>query len=99
MTRPGGARGAALAAMAIVALAAASGTARADDPPDAFAIAPKPYFELQSVMARTTMFDQSGRGFQSRAGPPHGPGSEALFVLEPEFEVVVSQGDRFTHRI
>ncbi len=92
-------RRAALTAAAIVALAAAPEAARAEDPQDTFVITPKPYFELQSVMARTTMFDQSGRGFQSRAGPPHGPGGEALFVFEPQFEVVVSQGDRFTHRI
>lgn len=89
---------AALAALAILALAAPE-TARAEDPPDPFLVAPKPYFELQSVIARTTMFDQTGRGFQSRAGPPHGPGGEALFVLEPQFELVIAQGDRFTHRI
>jgi Protein of unknown function (DUF3570) len=94
------ARRGALTAIAVAVLAtAAPEIARGDDLPDAFAIAPKPYFQLQSVMARTTMFDQTGRGFQSRAGPPHGPGGESLFVLEPAFEIVVSQGDRFTHRV
>jgi hypothetical protein len=91
-------RRATIAALTI-AIAGTVGEARADDPADSFAIPAKPYFQLQSVMARTSMFDQRGFGFQSRAGPLRGPGSESLFVLEPEFEIVVSQGDRFTHRI
>ncbi len=54
---------------------------------------------LESVTARMTTFDQYGHGYQSQAGPVLGPGSERTTIFEPEEEIVVSQGDRVTHRI
>jgi hypothetical protein len=52
---------------------------------------------VQSVMTRITSFDQYGHGYQSQAGPTLGPGSERTTILEPQIQVVASQGDRLTH--
>lgn len=60
---------------------------------------PKPYFRIESVSLRFTHFEQSGRGFQSRAGPPGGPGDQELRVEQPQLEVIAKQGDRITHRL
>jgi hypothetical protein len=55
---------------------------------------------VQSVMTRVTAYDQFGHGFQAQGGPtPLSPGSERLTVLEPQAEVVATQGDRLTHRV
>lgn len=54
---------------------------------------------LESVTARVTSFDQYGHGYQSQAGPVLGPGSERTTIFEPQEEIVVTQGDRVTHRI
>lgn len=78
--------------------------ASAEGPPPTFADAdildkPKPYFRFESVGLRFSHFEQSGRGFQSRAGPPGGPGDQELRVEQPQLEVVAKQGDRLTHRL
>jgi hypothetical protein len=52
---------------------------------------------VESVMTRITSFDQYGYGYQSQAGPTLGPGSERTTILEPQVQVVASQGDRLTH--
>ncbi len=52
---------------------------------------------LQSVMTRITAYDQYGYGYQSQAGPVLGPGSERTTIMEPQVQVVASQGDRLTH--
>jgi hypothetical protein len=52
---------------------------------------------VESVMTRITSFDQFGHGYQSQAGPVLGPGSERATVLEPQLQIVASQGDRIRH--
>ncbi len=99
-----------LCALAAIACA---GTAAADDAP-AFTDAdildrPAPYFRIEQVNLRYTHFDQSGTGYQSRAGPsptgipfpvkPGRPGSEWETVEQPQAEIIAKQGDRITHRI
>lgn len=59
----------------------------------------KPYFRLESVRLLYTHFDQSGTGYQSRAGSRRGPGKETLQVDEPQLELVVKQGEKITHRV
>jgi Protein of unknown function (DUF3570) len=60
---------------------------------------PRPYFRIEAVNLRFTHYDQTGRGYQSRAGPPGGPGDERLMVEQPQLEVIAKQGDHLTHRI
>jgi hypothetical protein len=56
-------------------------------------------FVVQSVTTRVSAYNQFGTGYQSKAGPVLGPGSERLTVLEPQTEIIATQGDRITHRI
>jgi hypothetical protein len=59
---------------------------------------PPPYFRLESVALGFAHFNQQGEGYQSRAGPLLGRGSEALTVEQPQLEVVLRQGEHLTHR-
>ena len=59
--------------------------------------APAEGWRVESVTTRVTSFDQSGSGYQSQAGPPLGPGSERAIVLEPQVQLVLSQGERLRH--
>lgn len=55
---------------------------------------------LESATTRITAYDQFGYGYQAQGGPtPTSPGSERLTVFEPQGELVMSQGDRVTHRV
>jgi hypothetical protein len=55
---------------------------------------------LESVTTRITAFDQFGTGYQAQGGPtPTSPGPERAVILEPELELVMTQGDRLTHRV
>lgn len=55
---------------------------------------------LESVTTRVTGFDQFGNGYQAQGGPTTlSPGSERAVILEPAIEVVMTQGDRLTHRV
>jgi uncharacterized protein DUF3570 len=54
---------------------------------------------IESITTRITGYDQFGTGYQSKAGPISGPGSERLTVFEPQLEIVATQGDRVTHRL
>lgn len=55
---------------------------------------------VEDVRVRMTFFDQRGFGYQSKAGPPEGPGSERLQVWQVLASVGVRQKDeRFSHRI
>lgn len=57
-------------------------------------------FQIESARLRFSFFDQQGHGFQSLAGGPRfGPGSEEMWVAQPQLEVVAKQGERLTHRI
>ena len=60
---------------------------------------PRPYFQIDAVALRYTRFDQSGMGYQSRAGRPGQPGSEEMRVEQPQLEVTARQGTHLTHRI
>ena len=70
---------------------------------------PPPYFRIEQINFRYTHFDQSGTGYQSRAGlsalgvpfpvRTGGPGSEWETVEQPQAEIIAKQGDRITHRI
>ena len=91
-------------ALAALVLSLAAGTATADDARPAFTDAeilgkPPPYIRIESATLRFTHFDQTGAGFQSRAGRRGGPGDEAVLVEQPQLEVVAKQGDRVTHRL
>ncbi|HEY2369280.1 MAG TPA: DUF3570 domain-containing protein, partial [Polyangiaceae bacterium] len=55
--------------------------------------------QITSVAMRLTAYSQEGNGYQSKAGPIQGPGSERLTVFEPQLEVRAKQGDRITHRV
>lgn len=95
-------RARALTAVALVATL--SGSALADAPPQGLTDAeildaPRPYFRIESASLRFTHFEQSGRGFQSRAGPPGGPGDQELRVEQPQLEVIAKQGEHITHRL
>ncbi len=48
---------------------------------------------IEQVRARLTFYDQDGRGYQSKAGPPEGPGSERLQVLQPMGMVTIRQAN------
>jgi hypothetical protein len=54
---------------------------------------------IESLTIRITGYDQFGRGYQSKAGPIFGPGDERVAVLEPQGEIIATQGDRITHRV
>jgi hypothetical protein len=92
-------------AIALVALAIAPSPARADDADTSLTDerilgAMGAGLRLQSVMTRVTAFDQFGHGYQAQGGPTAlSPGSERAVILEPEVEVVATQGDRITHRL
>jgi hypothetical protein len=55
--------------------------------------------EVQAVTTRLSAYDQYGKGYQSKAGPILGPGSERLTVLQPQAEIVITQGEKLTHRL
>jgi hypothetical protein len=100
------ARGLVLLGIAVAAVVILNGTrfAIADGPapaiPEAEVLAPRSSaLTLQSVTTRVSAFNQFGTGYQSKSGPILGPGSERLTVLEPDTEIVLTQGDRITHRI
>lgn len=60
---------------------------------------PEDAIQITSVAMRLTAYEQDGYGYQSKAGPIQGPGSERLTVFEPQLEVRARQGERLTHRI
>jgi len=88
--------------LAIVARPAAAEDARPSAPlfNDADILEkPRPYFQIESIALRYSRFDQSGTGYQSRAGKPGQPGSEEMRVEQPQLEVTARQGTHLTHRI
>jgi hypothetical protein len=62
-------------------------------PSDDAILGPTGGFHIDSLRVRFTHYDQSGRGYQSLAGPVSGPGSEALTVDQPQVEIVASKGN------
>lgn len=88
--------------LALLLVCAWTSVARADDEIDyAKILGPRASDALQitSVAMRLSAYSQEGFGYQSKAGPIQGPGSERLTVFEPQLEVRAKQGDRITHRV
>lgn len=55
---------------------------------------------LEEIRARFTFYDQYGRGYQSKAGPPEGPGDQRLLVWQPQIQARLRQWDeRFSHQL
>jgi hypothetical protein len=95
-------RGWLLLLSAVLCLAFGVSRARAQEPPasDAQVLgSADATLRIQSVSTRITGYNQYGLGYQSKAGPFSGPGSERLLVFEPQTEVIATQGDRITHRV
>ncbi len=89
-----------VAALVLLASALAPATARAQAISDAEILGePTARIHVESITTRISGFEQNGLGYQSQAGPVQGPGSERLTVLEPQVEIVATQGDRLTHRL
>lgn len=94
-----------LAVSVIVASTLARGSAAAEPPisdglGDREILGARPNkFRIESVSTRITAFDQYGKGYQSQAGPLLGPGDERATILEPQLDVVATQGKRLSHRI
>ena len=88
-----------LAALILLACACPSST-RGDSLAGSGILEPAKPFTIDSARLRFTYFDQAGKGFQSLAGGgATGPGSEELWVAEPQLEIVAHQGENITHRI
>ena len=79
-----------------------AGVARADEPSlaasDIFG-EPRP-FHIESMRARITHFDQTGRGYQSQAdrASVSTPGLEDADIEQAQIEIIAQQG-KFTHRL
>ncbi len=55
---------------------------------------------VEDLFLRFTLFNQRGRGFQSKAGPPAGPGSENLVVLQPMGQLGLrGSNPRWSHQV
>jgi hypothetical protein len=87
----------------ILALCLAPAPARADGPGESelsdARILDTSVLRVESVDVRLTSFNQHGHGYQSQAGPVLGPGSERVWILEPQEEIVISHGERITYRL
>ncbi len=61
---------------------------------------PAPKARIEDVRARLTFYDQRGRGYQSKAGPPEGPGSERMQVVQPMVSMTIRQkNERISHNL
>ncbi|HEX3594348.1 MAG TPA: DUF3570 domain-containing protein [Polyangiaceae bacterium] len=89
----------AVALLAVTSLSRAEGTEPVLMPDSEILGRPGNALKIQSIDTRVTAFEQQGNGYQSQAGPLLGPGSEHLTVLEPELEVVATEGPKLTHRL
>ncbi len=67
--------------------------------PDAQIIGDDPGWTIEDVQLRTAYLSQSGKGFQSEAGPTAGPGSERTTIWEPYALIRVRQNDHIVHEI
>jgi hypothetical protein len=83
-----------VAARTSLALLLLTSTAAADD---ADIIGRDPGWRVEDIQLRTTYLDQSGRGFQSQAGALAGPGSEAMWLVQPWTQIRVRQSERVAH--
>ena len=67
--------------------------------PDAAIIGADPGWTIEDVQLRTSYLSQSGKGFQSEAGPQRGPGSERTTIWEPYALIRIRQNDHIVHEI
>lgn len=80
-----------------MALAAAPAEAT---PPSPTAPAATNRGKVEDMFLRFTLFNQRGRGFQSKAGRPAGPGSENMLVLQPMGQIGLRQANpAWTHQV
>lgn len=56
-------------------------------------------WKLEDIALRAVYLDQDGRGYQSQAGPPGGPGSENVWIIEPWLQARIRQSARVRHEI
>lgn len=56
-------------------------------------------WKLEDVALRGVYFDQDGHGYQSQAGPPGGPGSEATWIVEPWAQITLRQSKKIRHEL
>ncbi len=89
----------ALLAFAASGLLLGAPSARAEESARPILDAPTSDLRLRSAVMAVTAYSQAGNGYQSKAGPVLGPGSERLTVLEPQLVVVLDQGERLRHTI
>ncbi len=66
---------------------------------DARIIGKDPGWQLEDVQLRTSYIDQRGHGYQSQDGPPQGPGSEAMYIVEPFALFTIRQSANVVHEI
>jgi len=59
----------------------------------------KKAWELENIAVRAGVLIQAGRGYQSQAGPPEGPGSEKLIVFQPLGSLSIRQGLNWRHDV
>lgn len=82
--------------LAVIVALATTTQARAQDPEPAARKGPT----VEDLFLRFTLFNQKGRGFQSKAGPPSGPGSEDMLVLQPMGQLGIRQRNpRWSHQV
>ena len=87
-------------AAALLTLLAVAAPARGEGLADSGLLDRPHGFQIESARLRFSWFDQQGHGFQSLAGGPAlGPGSEELWVAQPQVEIVAKQGENITHRL
>ncbi len=55
--------------------------------------------QVEDMEMRFAFFDQTGRGYQSVAGPPRGPGSEDALIFEPQFHLRIRQDEHWVHNV
>jgi hypothetical protein len=86
----------------VVAILAGAPMAAAADPAvtdDEILGADEESWAIEDVALRTVYVDQRGAGYQSQAGPPEGPGSEDMWVIEPWAQIRVRQSAAVRHEL
>jgi hypothetical protein len=66
---------------------------------DAQILGRDPGWQVEDVQLRTSYIDQRGHGYQSQDGPPQGPGSEAMYIIEPVALITIRQSANVVHEI
>lgn len=89
-----------LGALIAIVIGATAGAAAAQPASDAEILGTDDDgWKLEDLALRGVYFDQDGHGYQSQAGPPGGPGSEATWIVEPWAQVTVRQSKTIRHEL